>query len=164
MRHARRALLAAVALAGCAAFGPQPLDLAPGQHMVLGRIDLTGFEVTEAIVDIVRRDGTFSQEVRTGLGASEFAVALPRGRYLITRLRGGPDRLGTPNVVVWPLNAAFEVGDDAAVYVGTLQIDGNFARQLRLTVRDEMDATLRVLRGRYSNVPAAVTRALMTAG
>jgi hypothetical protein len=155
-------LLVLLAAAGCGAFAPQPLDLGPGQHVVLGGIDLTGFEVMEGIVDIVREDQTFSQEVRTGLGAREFAVALPPGRYRVVRLRGGKDTLGTPNQVSWELGLAFQVGADPATYVGTLHIGGVFGRNPRLTVVDELEDTLRVLRTRYSNLPDTVVRALMT--
>ncbi len=87
LRSVRYLILLAVA--GCGASEPKPLDQGPGQHVVLGRIDLSGFEVTEGIVDIVREDQTFWQEVRTGLGAREFAVALPTGRYRVTREIGG---------------------------------------------------------------------------
>jgi hypothetical protein len=150
------------AAVGCGAFAPKPLDLGPGQHVVLGAIDLSGFEVMEGIVDIVREDQTFSQEVRTGLGAREFAVALPPGRYRVARLRGGKDRLGTPNEVSWELGLAFQVGADPATYVGTLHIGGVFGRNPRLTVVDELEDTLRVLRTRYSNLPDTAVRALMT--
>ena len=161
MRRASGFCLALLAVAGCGAFEPKPLDLGPGQHVVLGRIDLAGFEVTEGIVDIVREDQTFSQEVRTGFGAREFAVALPPGRYRVARLRGGKDTLGTPNQVVWELGLAFEVGAEPATYVGTLRIGGSFGRTLRLTVVDELEDTLRVLRTQYSNLPDTAVRALM---
>lgn len=154
-------LLVLLAVAGCGAFEPKPLDLGPGQHVVLGRIDLSGFEVTEGIVDIVREDQTFWQEVRTGFSAREFAIALPPGRYRVARLRGAKDALGTPNQVVWELGLAFQVGADPATYVGTLRIGGAFGRTLRLTVVDELEDTLRVLRTQYSNLPDTPVRALM---
>jgi hypothetical protein len=158
-RLASRLLL--VALGACGVFQPQPLDLAPGQRVVLGRIDLSGFEVSEGIVEFVREDQTFGQEIRTGHGAREFAVGLPPGRYRVARLRAAKESIGTPNQVVWPLGLTFEVGGDAAVYVGTLRVNGAFGRDLRFVVVDELEDTLRVLRTRYANLPDAPVRALM---
>lgn len=163
MARAIGVALVLLVVAGCGAFRPQPLDLAPGQRIVLGSIDLSGFEVTEGIVDIVRDDQTFGQQVRTGLGAREFAIALPPGRYRVAQLRAGQDSRAVPNQVVWNLGLTFQVVDEGpAVYVGTLRIDGSFAGRLRLRVVDELDDTLRILRSRYSNLPDRATRALMT--
>jgi hypothetical protein len=151
-----------VLAAGCAAIRSQPLDLAPGQQIVLGGIDLSGFEVTEGIVDIVREDQTFGQQVRAGLGAREFAIALPPGRYRVTQLRAGQDSRSVPSQVIWDVGLTFQVDGGPALYVGTLRIDGAFAGRLRYRVVDELDDTLRILRSRYSNLPETVTRALMT--
>jgi hypothetical protein len=146
---------------GCGAVRPQPLDLGPGQHIVLGGIDLSGFEVTEGIVDIVRDDQTFQQQVRAGLGAREFAIGLPPGRYRVTQLRASHDSRSVPNQVIWDLGLTFQVDGGPAVYVGTLRVDGAFAGRLRYRVLDELDDTLRILRGRYTNMPVTANRVLM---
>jgi hypothetical protein len=158
------ALAGLASLAGCGVLGPQPVDVAPGQRIVLGRDDLSGLDVSEGIVDVVRQDGGFSRELRIGQGAAEFAVGLPAGRYRIVSFRGAKDGRTLSDQFIRYLNVAFDVGDAPAVYVGTLRVASSFGPALRVTVVDEMEDTLRVLRRRYSDLPPTATRALMTPG
>jgi hypothetical protein len=159
-----RLVLVLSGLAGCGAFAPQPVDVAPGHHVVLGRVDLSALEVSEGIVDIARQDGQFNHELRIGLGAAEFAVGLPPGRYRIFRFRGAKDGRTLSDDYIRYLNVGFDVGDAPAVYIGTLRVFSDFGPVARVTVLDEMEATLRVLRGRYSDVPPTPIRSLMTPG
>jgi hypothetical protein len=151
-------------LAGCAALGPQPLDVAPGQRVVLGRVDLSAVDVTGGIVDVVRQDGGFNRELPIGRDAAEFAVGLPPGRYRIVQFRGSKDARTASSQFILYLNVGFDVGDAPAIYIGTLRLHTAFSGQARVTVLDEMEPTLRMLRSRYSNLPAEPTRALMTPG
>ncbi|MBI4012824.1 MAG: hypothetical protein HY359_10970 [Candidatus Rokubacteria bacterium] len=155
-------LMVGVAGAGCAALGPQPLDLAPGQRVVLGRVELIGFEGAEGLLEIVREDRAFEHALPVGRSASDFAIGLPPGRYRVTRLRAWKDREAVPTQVVWDLAPlVFVVGPDPAVYIGTLKLGSNFGR-VQVSVVDELEATLRVLRAWYPNLPAIVVRALVT--
>jgi hypothetical protein len=161
-RGGRIALLAA-ALAACAALA-QPVDVAPGQRLVVGRIDLSGLEETEGIVDVVRQDGAFSRELAIGPGTAEFALGMPPGHYRIITFRGAKSGRTLSDQFIRYLNVSFDVGDDPAVYIGTLRVTSGFGPKAQVTVIDEMERTLRVLRSRYSDLPAAPARALMTPG
>jgi hypothetical protein len=155
----------AVALLGLAALGcalwPAPLDVPPGHRAVLGRVDLAGFEVPEATLDIVREDGTFNATISAGPGRRDFALALPPGRYRVTRIVAVKDR-ATPSVIGWPLRLAFEVGSEPAIYIGTLRVGSTLGTTVRVTVVDEYEDTLRTLRALYSELPQPVTRRLLT--
>jgi hypothetical protein len=156
-------LMVVTVLAGCGALRPQPIDVAPGQRIVLGRIDLSAMDVTHGIVEVVRQDGTYNRELTVGLDAAEFAVGMPPGRYRIVRFRGAKDGRTLSEFIRY-LNVGFDVGDEPVVYIGTLRMHSGFGVTVRTTVVDEMEATLRVLRSRYSDVPATATRALMIPG
>jgi hypothetical protein len=156
--------LVLAAVAGCAALGPQPLDVAPGQRVVLGRVDLSALDVTAGIVDVVRQDGGFSRELQIARDGPEFAVGLPPGRYRIVQFRGSKDARTMSDQFVLYLNVGFDVGEEPALYIGTLRLHTAFGGRARVTVLDEMEGTLRVLRSRYSDVPPEPTRALMIPG
>lgn len=150
-----------VLLAGCAALWPGPLEVPPGHRAVLGRVDLAGFEVPQATLDIVKEDGTFNATVSAGPGRRDFALALPPGRYRVTRIVAIKDR-STSSVSGWPLNLAFEVGPEPAIYIGTLRVGSTLGPAVRVSVVDEYEDTLRALRALYSDLPQPVTRRLMT--
>jgi hypothetical protein len=150
-----------VALPGCGALGPAPIDLAPGQRVVFGRVDLSGAPLTNGILEIVRVDGNVAVSLPLALTPREFAIGLPPGRYRVTELRGSKDGRIAPNQVVWGLRLAFVVGPEPATYIGTVRFAGAFDQQLSVSVEDELDDTLRVLRRRYSNLPATTARALL---
>jgi hypothetical protein len=164
MGRAVRLLLVLAGLTGCGAFAPQPVDVAPGQRIVLGRVDLSSLELTQGIVDVVRQDGGFYRELEVSRDGPEFAVGLPPGRYRIVQVRGIKDGRAMPDRFVRYLNVSFDVGDAPAIYIGTLRLASGFGPAARATVVDEMEATLRALRGRYSDLPPEPTRALMTPG
>jgi hypothetical protein len=150
------------AVAGCAALGPQPLDVAPGQRVVIGRVDLSAVDVPAGLVDVVRQDGGFNLEIQVSQDGGEFAVGLPPGRYRIVQFRGSKDARTMSDQFILYVNVAFDVGDAPAIYIGTLRLHTAFSGRARATVLDEMEGTLRVLRSRYSDLPADPTRALMT--
>jgi hypothetical protein len=162
-RGAVHLLLALATLAGCGALRPQPIDVAAGQRVVLGRIDLSAMDVNQGIVDVVRQDGAYNRELAISPGAGEFAVGMPPGRYRIVRFRGAKDGRSVSEFIRY-LNVGFDIGDEPAVYIGTLRMHGDFGLAVRVTVVDEMEQTLRMLRTRYSDVPPTPTRALMTPG
>ena len=60
MIRAAGLVLVVTVLAGCGALRPQPIDVASGQRVVLGRIDLSAMDVNHGIVEIVRQDGAYS--------------------------------------------------------------------------------------------------------
>jgi hypothetical protein len=157
-------LLVLAGLAGCAALAPQPVDVAPGQRIVLGRIDLSALDVTAGIVDVVRQDGGFNRELQVSRDGAEFAVGLPPGRYRIVQFRGSKDARTASDQFILYLNVGFDVGDAPAIYIGTLRLHTAFSGRARATVLDEMEPTLRMLRSRYSDLPPEPTRALMTPG
>ena len=146
--------------AACASVRRPALDPPPGHRAVLGRLDLSRFEVREGLLEIARDDGTFTEFVRADWGRAEFAITLPPGRYLVTRLRAFPDGRKFPNDVVWDVGLAFDVGAEPAVYVGTLRMSPLTGRRLRVEVVDEYDDTVQRLRARYADIPDVVTRAL----
>jgi hypothetical protein len=158
-------LVAGLALgAGCAGVRRPALDPPPGHRTVLGRFDLSRFEVRHGLVEIVRDDGTFTEFVPVSWDRSEFAITLPPGRYLVTRLRAFQDGRTFPNDAVWDLGLTFDVGAEAAVYIGTLRVAPGAGRRLRIDVIDEYDDTVRRLRSRYADIPDAVLRALAGSG
>jgi hypothetical protein len=159
---ARAALLiAALAAFGCAALGPVPFDVAPGQRAVLGRVDLGGFEVPEGVLEIVKEDRSFDYALPIRLGQRDFAISLPPGRYRVLGLRATKDRDSTPNDNVWPLRLTFEVGPEPAVYIGTLRLASRFGRDVRVSIVDEYDDTVRVLSRFYTGLPEPVAHRLL---
>lgn len=162
MRRARLVGLCCLAATGCAAFQPAMLGVPPGQHAVLGRVELTGLAAPEGTVDIQKVDGTFGHELSIVLGRSEFAIALPPGAYRVARLRAFRYQKTVPDQTIWDLRLTFEVGPDPATYVGTLRIDLRFGQDARVRVEDEYEDTLRALRTRYGDLPPSAARRLMT--
>jgi len=154
--------LGTLAAAGCAVFRAESLDVPPGHRLVLGRIDLTRFDQPSAVLVIAREDGTYRIDLPIDASWSPFVITLPPGRYQITQLRRIDSGQAVPEELTFPLRVAFEVGDAAAVYVGTLEIErAVFGRQLRVTVRDEYDRTVPAIRARHPDLPPVVARALM---
>jgi len=145
---------------GCAAFGPTALDVPPGHRAVLGRVELSLPDTIQGTLDIVKDDRTFEVGLAVATGR-EFAVALPPGRYRIVRLRAAGDRQSYSNPI-WDLRATFEVGPEPAVYIGTLRIVATSGLAVRVTVHDEYEDTVRVLRRLYSDLPGAVARRLLS--
>jgi hypothetical protein len=161
-RVARRAaLLLALVAVGCAAFGRQPLEVPPGHRVVLGRVDLGGFGVPEGILQIIKEDRSFDSALPIRLGQEDFAVTLPPGRYRVQELRAMKDHGSIPDDSIWPLQLTFEVGPEPAVYIGTLRLVSRFGRNVAVTVVDEYDATVRTLRGLYTNLPEPVAHRLL---
>jgi hypothetical protein len=155
-------VLLAAASAACAAARRPPLDPPPGHRAVLGRLDLSRFEVGEGTLEFVRDDGTFTESVRAGWSRPDFAITLPPGRYRVTHLRAFADKRRTPNESVWDVGLSFDVGVDPAVYIGTIRVGPLDGRRLRVDVVDDYDATVRILRARYADIPDAVARELAT--
>ncbi|MGH7321540.1 MAG: hypothetical protein ACRELA_18220 [Candidatus Rokuibacteriota bacterium] len=154
------ALLVLSAL-GCAGLLRPPLDVPPGQRIVVGRLDLSAFEVGEGLLEIVREDGTFYETVRAGLSQRDFVMALPPGAYRVVRLRAFRDGRKFPNDPIWDLRLAFDVGPEPAIYIGTLRLRSHLGHRLDTQVLDEYDDTLRVLRARHPDLPDAVGRSLL---
>jgi hypothetical protein len=153
-------LTVALAAGGCAAFRAEPLDVPPGHRVVLGEISISGFGETHVTLDIAREDGTFRHELPIDAALSPFVITLPPGWYQITRLRLNESGRIMREEMVFPLRIEFQVGD-AAVYVGTLQIDRiTFGRQLGVQIRDEYDRTIPALRARRPDLPSVVVRGL----
>lgn len=153
-------VVAGIISAGCTMLASRPLELAPGHRVVVGRVELSGVEGAEGLLEVVREDRAYQASLPIDRSLAEFAVGLPPGRYRVTRLRAWKDARAMPSQVVWDLPPlAFVVGHDPAVYIGTLRVDSSFGR-VRVSVVDEQAATLRVLRARYPNVPATVARSL----
>jgi hypothetical protein len=159
-RSAAALLVLWLAAAGCALTRPAPLEVPPGQRMVLGRVDLTATDIPEGYIEIVRDDRTFDYALPISRGTSDFAIALPPGRYSIARLRGGKDGPRVPNQVVWDVTpVTFEVGAEPAIYIGTLRFTPSLGR-FRVVVVDEFDDTLRVVRRWHPDLPTPVVRSL----
>ncbi len=154
------ALIALSAL-GCAGLLRPPLDVPPGQRVVLGRLDLSAFDVGEGLLEIIREDGTFHETVRAGLSHRDFVVALPPGAYRVVRLRAFRDGRKFPNDPIWDLRLAFDVGPEPAIYIGTLRLRSHLGHRLDTQVLDEYDDTLRVLRARHPDLPDVVGRSLL---
>jgi hypothetical protein len=152
-----------LAAAGCGLARPAPLDVPPGQRVVLGRVDMTATDIPEGFVEVVRDDRTFDYSLPVTRGTSDFAISLPPGRYRIARLRGGKDGRTVPNQMVWDVSpVTFEVGAEPAIYIGTLRFHQSPGR-FRVTVIDELDQTLRVIRRWHPDLPAPVVRSLASA-
>jgi hypothetical protein len=155
-RPAALILVLGLAAAGCGLARPAPLDVPPGQRVVVGRVDLNTNEIPEGIVEMARDDGTFDYPLAITRGTTDFAITLPPGRYRVARLRGGKDGPQVPNQVVWDVSpVTFEVGAEPAVYIGTLRFRPSQGR-FRVLVVDELDATLRVVRRWHPDLPAVV--------
>jgi hypothetical protein len=148
--------------AGCAVFQGGPLDVPPGHRLVLGGVDLTRFGESRVLLEIVREDGTFRRDLPVDASWSPFVVTLPPGRYQITRLRLTESGRTLQDETAFALRVEFEVGDAAAVYVGTLTLERVvFGPQLRVTVRDEYERTVPAIRARHPDLPSVVARALL---
>jgi hypothetical protein len=151
-----------VVLVACDAFRRAPLDVPPGHRVVLGEVAVAGFSEPEIALDMTREDGAFRYELPVDYSPSPFAITLPPGRYRITRLRVNEIGRNFPEEVAFPLRVTFEVGEAAAVYVGRLQIERVvFARQLRITVRDDYERAVPEFRARYPELPSSIARAPM---
>ncbi len=155
------AVLLLFAAIGCALFRPTPLEVPPGHGVVVGRVELVGFPVADAALDILKDDGTFSDVVLAGVGHRDFALVLPRGRYRITQLRVMRD-VGEGDQATWPLRLTFEVGTEPAAYIGTLRLSATFGQAIRVSVADEYEDTLRAVRALYTGLPEPVARRLLT--
>jgi hypothetical protein len=153
-------VLAGWALAGCAALGGR-LEVPPGHRVVLGAVDLTRFEQTEALLDIVRADRTFREAVRVSPTQRRFVVTLPPGAYRIARIVVLDSGAATPNRIAYDLPVTFEVGDAPTVYVGTLRVIRDFDSRVRVEVLDEYDRTVPALRAQHPEIRDPVARALM---
>ncbi len=152
-------LAALLLLAGCLA-GPR-LDAPPGHRVVIGRLDISRLDATEAAIQVVADDGSLYDTVTVGLTPRDFAIALPPGRYRIVSVWAGRDRR-VPDFWSWPLRLAFDVGPEPAVYIGTLQFSSGFASDVGVTVVDDYEKTLRAVRAWYPDLPATVARRLTT--
>jgi hypothetical protein len=156
----RGVLLGAVLLAGCRAFGPAALDAPPGHRVVLGRVELDGFDAADGLLHMVKADGSFAESVLVTDARRDFAVSLPPGEYRISEVRAAKDRHSVPDVHVFPLRLVFQVGPEPATYIGTLRLDRRQGRDVRVQVRDEYEDTLRVLRRLYSDLPPSAVKRL----
>jgi hypothetical protein len=154
-------VVAALLVAGCGVLRPRPLDVTVTERVVLGKVDITLLQNDEILVDLAREDGAYPQQLYVGRGPHEFALALPPGRYVIGSIRLLSQRWALVDDPVRFLRVTFDVGDDPAVYVGTLRVAQGLGSRLEARVVDEYAATVAVLRGFYSNIPATIARALM---
>jgi hypothetical protein len=161
-RLALAAVAVAIATAGCGMLGPQPLDVPPGHQAVMGEIVVTGFGATPHVVlEIAREDGSFRHDLPVDSVRSPFVITLPPGRYQVQRLRINENGPAFPEEPWFRVGAEFTVGG-TAVYIGTLALERVvFNRQLRVTVQDEYERTLPVLRREYLELPPVVGRAIM---
>ncbi|HZS34566.1 MAG TPA: hypothetical protein VFC42_14480 [Methylomirabilota bacterium] len=165
-RRARRAVALAVAAAiagGCAALGAGPLDIPPGHRVVLGGLDLSRFDAPEALLEVIREDGTFRRDVRVDPAQRAFVTTLPPGRYRVARLRVVDSAQTSPDVIAYDLRLGFDVAAAPTVYIGTLRVIREFATRVRVEVLDEYDRTVPALRARHRDIPVPVERALMRA-
>jgi hypothetical protein len=153
-------LVVLVALAGCAALRPAPLDVPAGHRVVMGRVDLERFGEAGVLVVILREDGAVRHELSVGLGGLDFAITLPPGLYRIVEVRTADDGRTLPTHTVFRPRLEFEIGADPAFYVGTLRIVTTLGRTEAI-VADEAPETLRVLRARHPNIPEAVVHSLL---
>lgn len=153
-----------ILLAGCGALRPRPLDVIATERIVLGKVNIDQLSNNEVLVDLAREDGEFSQQIYIGFGPHEFALALAPGRYRIGSIRLNGQRWAMADDPVRYLHVTFDVGDDPAVYVGTLQLLSAVGTRTEARVVDEFDATVRALRRLYTNIPSVVARSLMRAG
>jgi hypothetical protein len=163
LRASRLLPIPAVLLAalGCALLRPAPLEVPPGHAAVVGRVEVSGFGMGDALLSIVREDGTFDYTLPVGQAPADFAIVLPQGRYRVVQLLAIRDLTG--DQAIWPLRLGFETDADRAVYVGTLRLSGGFAVRLDVSVLDQYDATLRAVRRLYRDLPEPVVRHLMSA-
>jgi hypothetical protein len=162
----RRAALVAAAflLIGCGLGRPTPLDLPPGHRAVLGRIEIARFEAPEALLEIVREDGTYRHDLPVGLGPRDFVIGLPPGRYRVRRLTLTPGRFPVGTSPLRELTVGFEVGSAPAVYIGTLRLTGDFGGRIETRVTDQYEETVPALRARHPDIGTDVARSLMTGG
>jgi hypothetical protein len=155
-------VLAATSIAAGCGLGRSPLDVPPGHRLVLGEVAISAFPEPRVVLDIVREDGSIRHELPVDLSVSPFVIALPPGRYQVTRLRMNESGRVFPEEGAFPLRVTFEVGEAPAVYVGRLQIERVvFARQLQVTVRDDYERAVPEFRARYPDLPATIARAPM---
>jgi hypothetical protein len=152
--------LGALVATGCAAFREGPLEVPPGHRVVVGEVFISGFDMPHVVLDIARDDGTYRHELAVDSIRSPFAITLPPGRYLVTRLRLNDLGQMIPDEIWFRIGIAFDVGD-AAVYVGTLGIERvSFDRQTRVMVKDEYERTLPEIRARIPGLPSVIVRAI----
>jgi hypothetical protein len=149
-------------LTACGLVAPVRLDVPPGQHVVLGRVDFAGLDTGEVALEIVKRDGTFREELAVGLGHEDFALVLPAGEYRILRVRLVKDRRPVTGDPVTELRLGFQAGPEPAAYIGTLRLRADLRERVRVTVADEYERTVETLRARYADLPAAIVRRLVT--
>jgi hypothetical protein len=129
---------------------------------VLGEVAVAGLSEPRIALDIVREDGTFRRDLSVDVNPTSFVITLPPGRYHVARLRFTDSGRTLPDETGYPMRVAFEVGDAAAIYIGRLEIERIvFARELRVTVRDDYERTVPEFRARYPELPATIARALM---
>jgi len=151
----------ALVVAGCSAFRREPIDVPPGHRIVLGEIALNGFPTTHLILDFTREDGGFQDSITIDATRSPFVITLPPGHYLIKNLRVNEQGRTGPETTNYWIAVAFDV-DAPATYVGTVRIERQtFLRQLRITVDDEYETAVPMIRARYPGLPSEIARSLM---
>ena len=159
----RRAAVLGIALgvAACGAFRPAPLDVPPGHRIVLGEFVLSGFPTAHVILDFSREDGSFQDSITIDAMRSPFVITLPPGHYVIKNLRiNDQGRTGPETTNFW-ISVTFDA-DAPATYVGTVRIERvSFLRQLRITVEDEYDTAIPMIRARQPGLPTEIARSLM---
>ena len=162
--HRRRfaaLVAAALGIVACGAFRPEPVDVPPGHRIVLGEIALTGFPTTHLILDFSREDGAFQDSITIDAMRSSFVITLPPGHYVIKNLRINEQGRTGPETTNFWISVGFDV-DAPATYVGTVRIERvAFLRQLRITVDDEYETAIPMLRERHPGLPSEIARSLM---
>ena len=152
---------AALGIAACGAFRPEPLDVPPGHRIVLGEIALSGFPTPHVILDFGREDGGFQDSITIDAMRSPFVITLPPGHYLIRNLRVNDQGRTGPETTNFWISVAFDA-DASATYVGTVRIERvAFLRQLRITVDDEYETAVPMIRARQPGLPSEIARSLM---
>jgi hypothetical protein len=151
-------------VAGCGAFRREPLDVPPGQRVVLGEILTNGFSTTHLVLDLTREDGSFQESVTIDAKRSPLLITLPPGHYLIRTLRVNEQGRTGPETTNFWITVTFDV-EAPATYLGTLRIERvAFLRQLRITVDDEYESAVPAFRERYPELPSEIVRSLMRPG
>lgn len=162
--RARRAGWAAFVLAGmlvaCGGLAAR-LEVPPGQRLVLGGADLADLDELGGLLEIVREDGLVRLDLPLQRDQTAFVLTLPPGRYRLARFRAtdSPQVRRAPRA--FELRGWLEVGDAAAVYVGTLRLRRDGFAGVRLEVADDYERTMAALRVRYRDLPPNVARALV---
>jgi hypothetical protein len=151
-------LALAAGLAGC---GGLRLEVPPGHRVVVGGVDLARLDELGGLLEIVRDDGVVRLDLPLQREQTTFLTTLPPGRYRLVRLRVTDSPQVSRIPPVSELRGAFEVGDEPAVYVGTLRFTRDRFAGLRLEVTDDYERTIDALRARYRELPRVVARALV---